>query len=290
MSPVDKTSSDFSCFDELSTKELEKILYDDSVMPESGRFTEDLLYISGILAEREAASPSIGFPDSRLAWENFRNEHHAFDGKKHLSRRSLFRMGLAAAAAIILLIAGVLSVSAFELGPRHVIVTWTDDYLEVCLLAGRDASNYPADNPAPVAPQLDQMQKDMLRYGYDTACLPSYLPDGCAVSEYDCFDSASFTTFTAVLSDGTGDDSVYSVSYSYIKENRNGGDGDGCIFPKDAGEPELYEHAGRTYYITSNLGRYYAVWVEGNAYGSIHAGTDRGELLKIIDSTHTGGN
>lgn len=292
MSPVGKTSSDFSCFDELSTQELEKILYDDSVMPDSGRSDEELLYISGILAERETASPSIGFPDSRLAWENFRNGHHAFVRKKCRSRRSLFRMGLAAAAAIILLIAGVLSVSAREAGLRHVIVSWTEDYLEVYLLAGSDASNYSVGTSAPVAPQLVQMQKDMLRCGYDTACLPSYLPDEYdTVSEYDCFDSASFTTFTAVLSNGSDGNSVCSVSCSYIKENGNGSsDGDGCIFPKDAGEPELYKHAGRTYYIASNLGRYYAVWIEGNSYGSIHAGTDKGELLKIIDSTQTGGN
>ena len=199
--------------------------------------------------------------------------------------------GLAAAAAIILLIAGVLSVSARDMGLRHVIVTWTDDYLEVYLLAGSDASNHPVGAPAPVAPQLEQMQKDMLRYGYDTACLPSYLPDEYAVFEYDCFDSVSFTTFTTSLDNGSNDISDYTLSYSCTKKGRDGSrGGDGCIFPKDAGEPELYEHAGRTYYITSNLGRYYAVWIEGNAYGSIHAGTDKSELLKIIDSTHTGGN
>lgn len=291
MSPIDKASSSCSSFVELSTQELEKILYDDSVMPDGGRSDEELLYIAGILAERETASPSVGFQDSRFAWERFRNEHHAFDEKKHRSRRSLFRMGLAAAAAIILLIAGVLSVSARDMGLRHLIVTWTDDYLEVYLLSGSDASNHPVGDPAPVAPQLEKLQQDMIDHGLDTACLPTYYPDGYTVSDYVCLDSSSFSSFCVVLTIGTSDidDSHYSVAYTSYKKN-SGSYGANYVFPKDAGDPELYEHAGRTYYITSNLGRYYAVWIEGNSLGEIRSGTDKSELLKIIDSTHTGGN
>ena len=260
-------------------------------MPDGGRSDEELLYIAGILAERETASPSVGFQDSRFAWERFRNEHHAFDEKKHRSRRSLFRMGLAAAAAIILLIAGVLSVSARDMGLRRVIVNWTDDNFEVYLRAGGDVSDYPTNTPVPVASQLEKLQQDMIDRGLNTACLPTYYPDGYTVSDYECLDSASFSSFCVVLTIGTSDidDSHYSIAYTSYKKN-SASYGANYVFSKDAGEPELYEHAGRTYYITSNLGRYYAVWIEGNSLGEIRVGTDKSELLKIIDSTHTGGN
>lgn len=291
MSPIDKASSSCSSFVELSTQELEKILYDDSVMPDGGRSDEELLYIAGILAERETASPSVGFQDSRFAWERFRNEHHAFDEKKHRSRRSLFRMGLAAAAAIILLIAGVLSVSARDMGLRRVIVNWTDDNFEVYLRAGGDVSDYPTNTPVPVASQLEKLQQDMIDRGLNTACLPTYYPDGYTVSDYECLDSSSFSSFYVVLTIGTSDidGSHYSISYTSYKKSSESYVAN-YVFSKDAGEPELYEHAGRTYYITSNLGRYYAVWLDGNSLGEIRVGTDKSELLKIIDSTHTGGN
>ena len=62
---------DFSIFDTMSTRVLQEILYQDSILPEGEGFDQDaVLYVMQVLAQREDDCPPV-----EEAWQRF-NEYY----------------------------------------------------------------------------------------------------------------------------------------------------------------------------------------------------------------------
>ena len=68
---------DYSCYDKMSTEELEEILHLDFLASEDGDSDLDaILYISDLLAQRTQLS------DTEAAWEQFQREYRPYaDGQ-----------------------------------------------------------------------------------------------------------------------------------------------------------------------------------------------------------------
>lgn len=299
MSSVSEKRAGYSRFDDMSSEELENILRADSELPDGEISDTDMIvYIASILAQREKAEPSGRFESDDAAWERFETQNACAARRKTVRRLRARRM-IAAAAVIVLIVAGALSVSARESMRSLSSVKWTDDELVVNILPGDGTGVAAGENEDPdaelerVAPQLGTIAEYLIEDGYSTHCLPSYIPEGYRVGEmlrtYDPVTHQFLSRASVTMVGRDGDHCV--VTYRILRSNdRTNYDPDDpdtytkTVYSKNAGKPEILEFGGRKYYIFSNMDNQVAVWVQGNAVGCISI-NDRSELIKIIKST-----
>ena len=138
---------DYSCYDKMSTEELEEILHLDFLASEDGESDLDaILYISDLLAQRTQLS------NTEAAWEQFQTEYrpyadgqslYEFDCDRETSEKEpistvptpcrrrrvvyLRRVGVLVAALIACMLGGVVMAQAMGLNLFHVLAQWTDE-------------------------------------------------------------------------------------------------------------------------------------------------------------------
>ena len=299
MSSVSEKRAGYSRFDDMSSEELENILRADSDLPDGEISDTDMIvYIASILAQREKAEPSGRFESDDAAWERFEAQNVCAAHRNTVRRLQVRRM-IAAAAVIVLIVAGALSVSARESIRSFSSVKWTDNELIVNILPG-DGTGVTADEDEDpdaelerVAPQLSTIAEYLIEDGYSTHCLPSYIPEGYRVGEimrtYAPMTHKLLSRASVTMIGCEGERCV--LTYRILRSNDitdyDPDDPDTytkTTYAKSAGKPEILEFGGRKYYIFSNDDNQTAVWVQGNAVGYISI-NDRSELIKIIKST-----
>ena len=105
--------------------------------------------------------------------------------------------------------------------------------------------------------------------------LPTFFPDGYVQAELQSYCDDWVSDFYCRLEQG--EDAITLLYHASTS-------GNGSIFEKDAGDPEIYSANGRTFYIMTNADSYVAVWMDAGVECSIFGVRDHEILLKILDS------
>ncbi len=268
----------FDHLDRMSTETLEEILRQDSLLPADEAPTEEVLHITEVLAARRKENGTL--PDADAAWRRFAAHDLPQTGETASpedpvdrdvrSRSPRCRAALLAAVLAALLLAGAATAHALGFRVFKTIAEWTSEEF-------RFSSNSKLRRIPEV---LDPLRKSMEDYGLSADLLPTYLPEGYTLTELQTDPMWGYTTFCCLLQK---DQASLMFTYRlydelYDDENTSGS------YQKDAGAPEVYTHKGTDYYIMTNWGRYYAVWIDGAVEGSVSGLATREELIKIIDS------
>lgn len=206
------TEARLALYRKLSTEHLQTLLRSDLDGPPLDEATVDSILT--VLAERRR-TPA----DTSAAWQDFSAYYSTPDSpgapvrrtRAHLQKaytrlRIPIRVVSAAAAMFILIFALFPRVETGASDAPNAYVTWTDEYLKISALphAGwslPQGGEYHTDNAG-----LQQLHDALAAYGV-TGVVPSWVPEGAVLAEYDFGDEfAGTTSFYAFFSlpDGTG--------------------------------------------------------------------------------------
>ena len=305
------SNRDFSKFDHMSTEALEEILRQDSYLPEDEESDIDaILYITEVITRREKEQATGKYADANDAWKSFNKNYRPYlDDDKPLfddednccdtitnlsvdiepktfkacnnprqRRKSGFLRKSCIAAAILALLF-VCSITSYALGYDlwGAVAIWTKETFSFSASGDKAQDNRMT---AEVPEQLEKLELLMSEYPLPKNLLPTYLPDGYEEVETSCDPQASFVDFYCALENGNG---FMSIEYRMYT-----GDNYAIEYEKDTGNPEIYEKDGTTYYIMTNYGTFYAVWMSANVECGIYGITSREELMKTINSINGG--
>ncbi len=270
--------NEFAKYDAMSTEELNEILRQDFLNPGDELLDADaILYISGILAEREEDDLEY---DTEAAWQSFRQQFivsdtarpdvddmssHAKSTNTHTKSRSPIR------ALRILLIAAVITAvlvgATYAAGILGWLPKWNSDHFSF----------------APVEETFNTgdcttLEETLARHNAPPNIVPRYLPDGYEQVEFHyAITPGVFTTIDCMYSNGTR---FISLSYFVFHSNEH------SVFTKDDIKPEIYTIGGIDHYIMTNVGQYSAIWQNENFECNLYGFQSRDELIKAIDSMY----
>lgn len=240
---------DFAKYDSMATEELEEILRLDAEMPEGQESdTDKILYIMEVLTERKRNN-SHTEKTALEAYESFKQNYMPKTGNhiiptKTKSRGSRWVRSLAAAAAVlVILIAGSVTAKAFGVDIWKAVVQWTQETFHF----GNWGDSAPNNNL-----QFATLQ-EALEYGkITTPLVPTWLPDG-----YDLAD---------IKVEITPMKKIYKAIYIKEKETlritvQDHLDGEPLYVEQSDGLAEEYTVSGITYYLFENNNRTQAVWI-----------------------------
>ena len=216
------TEARLALYRKLSTEHLQTLLRSDLDGPPLDEATVDSILT--VLAERRR-TPA----DTSAAWQDFSAYYSTPDSpgapvrrtRAHLQKaytrlRIPIRVVSAAAAMFILIFALFPRVETGASDAPNAYITWTDEYLKIDALphAGWNlpqGGEYHTDNAG-----LQQLHDALAAYGV-TGVVPSWVPEGAVLAEYDFGDEfAGTTSFYAFFSlpDGTG----FSMDFTIFAE------------------------------------------------------------------------
>lgn len=261
---------------------LQALLRQDAALDEPGMDAAEILRITKALA---AHGDGNQFPDVNAAWDSFcRNYQPAdkdsaslfdLDSPPPKARRPLFRAFAVAAALGATLLAVTLTASALGYDLLGTVAAWGRETFQFVSISGapsKKASALPAAVPAALQALSDSMTENGMAAG---SLLPAFFPDGYVQAELQGFCESEISDFYCRLEQGT--DAITLLYHASAS-------GNGSIFEKDAGDPEVYAANGRTFYIMTNADSYVAVWMDAGVECSIFGVRDHEILLKILDS------
>lgn len=271
----------------MRTEELEEILRLDSY-GEGGYSTEDILYILELVEnrEREQGQPCA---DVDRAWQAFQKDYLP-QRKDKKSRWTGLRRGMGAtAAALALVVVGLLTAQAAGWDVLGSLGKWNDDIFTFGSLETETptdggpvesvpASQEPSQQPEVISYEIveyDDLQEALDAGGITEVRAPAWLPEGCQFIE------------ATQLKDLNG--AIYQISASFQrKEDVLALD----IFKsrtfladveKMKGLVEITDLHGQTVYIIQNLYDYTVAWQTGG-YECYLSGPDPQDLENIAAS------
>ena len=295
---------DFSMFDEMSTEELNEILWQDSQLPDGEESdTDAILYILEVIEKRSKELPALDVEDIDRAWESF-NKNYRFassderplfdlddtpqqnstsDKTKILQpaprsntrpHRRVLRTTSILAAVIAVLLATSLTAYALGFDLWGTIANWTKETFgfEPAEYTQTSVSSYAKEIPVPLA----TIAKEMELHDVPVTVLPSYLPDGYVETDFQYTETADSIDFYYFLEKGESSITLfYSAFFDGQAHSR---------FEKDTTNPEQYEYNGIVFYIMTNRGVYFVAWTADDIECSIAGVETRDEVIKIIQS------
>ena len=304
MSEPKKKRNDYSCYDSMSTAELEQLLRLDFQASEDGESDLDaILYLSDLLAKR--AEPAavdaaweqfqtkyLPYADGRSLYDFGEEDDIAFNGEpsqvQDLSRPPLSphqprvpglkRAALLAALLTACLFGGMVAVQAAGLDVFGAVARWTDETFHFASISSSPSSagamgNTKEDSPYAV------MQEVASYLGLDGSLVPTWCPDGFYASGtntthtnlsdtvYDTFYDANDRFFNVEI--------IRYRSEEYVQATQ---------FEKDDTQVEIYSNGRQSFYILSNIDTITAVWSDGLYMEQINGTISREECKQIIDS------
>lgn len=294
----------FSKFDDWSTEALEEILRQDSNLPEGENHDTDLiLYIMEVIAKREK-HPTGDFSDVDAAWKTFNEKYrpYAGDGQSLYENehpdiielkstettpftpanptpakrrgRGLLRVACVAAVIVGLAFAGTITSYALGYDLWGYVAQWS-----------KETFGFVSEDPAPpsdsFSPQAQQeftdLQSALDGHGITEKLVPQYIPEGYEQTEFYVDDTGNTLILAAVY---TKNESTIIVDTTHGIESLVG------RYQKDDIDPEIYETNGIEHHIMTNMGKYLAVWRNGNNEASISGVETKEELVMMIDSIY----
>lgn len=261
---------------------LQALLRQDAASDEPGMDAVEILRITKELAARGDGEE---FPDVNDAWDSFCRDYrpsggdgtslYDFDSPPPQKRRPLFRMAAVAAALAATLLAVTLTASALGYDLLGAVAAWGRETFQFVSISGapsKKAVTSPAAVPAALQALSDSMTENGMAAG---SLLPGFLPEGYTQAELQSYCEGEISDFYCRLEQG--EDAITLLYHASAS-------GNGSIFEKDAGDPEVYAANDRTFYIMTNADSYVAVWIDAGVECSIFGVRDHETLLKILDS------
>lgn len=261
---------------------LQALLRQDAALDEPGMDAAGILQITKELAARGDGEP---FPDVDDAWDSFCRDYqpadtdgaslYDLDSPPPQKRRPLFRAAAIAAALAATLLTVTLTASALGYDLLGAVAAWGRETFQFVSISGAP-SEKAVTSPAAVPAALQALSDSMTENGMAAASLlPAFFPDGYVQAELQSFCGSEISDFYCRLEQG--EDAITLLYHASAS-------GNGSIFEKDAGDPEVYAANGRTFYIMTNADSYVAVWMDAGVECSIFGVRDHEILLKILDS------
>ena len=276
-------------YNAMTSEELAQILRLDSEAPEgNGLDIDTLLYISGVLAEREKDSKTG--KTAQQAWAAFQ-QHYMPSGEDPCPdtaeampikpRKPWLRRAVAAAAAVALLVFVPLSAKALNWEKiRTAVAAWTTGSF---FFIGEEQP--PDDTPVTGTSHAPgTFQYTLAEAGINPDIIPAWLPDGFVLEDIDSTISPSkqlYTAFYMHKEDATGKKNLRMTVCTYKKGSPLHHQFDGKIL-------EVYSSAGIDFYIFSNNGWFCAAWMTGPYECSIGGLITLEQLKQMIDSIPKG--
>ena len=261
---------------------LQALLRQDAALDEPGMDAAEILRITKALA---AHGDGNQFPDVNAAWDSFCRDYqpadtdgaslYDLDSPPPQKRRPLFRAFAVAAALAATLLAVTLTASALGYDLLGAVAAWGRETFQFVSISGAP-SEKAVTSPAAVPAALQALSDSMTENGMVAASLlPAFFPEGYVQAELQSYCESEISDFYCRLEQG--EDAITLLYHASAS-------GNGSIFEKDAGDPEVYAANGRTFYIMTNADSYVAVWMDANVECSIFGVRDHETLLKILDS------
>lgn len=272
----------FSKYDTMSTEELENILRMDSEAPaEQESDTEEILYIAGVLAKRQAAM-NTG-KTALEAWESFEKNYlsteeyrviHTPQTKKTVTpwiRR------LVAAAAVIVLLIGLSSTTANAFG-------WENIWGAVAKWAKETFSFFSSDTELTepdhhFAQEYTSLQEALAATDCDFDAIPTWIPDGYILETLDIYLNPMQNVYVAQYMNGKKTLKITVRTYLGIEPEK---------IEVNEDLVEIYEELGVQYYIFSNNQQHRAVWINDSFECNISGNLSMEELKNMINSIEKG--
>lgn len=299
--PNTSQKRDLSIFDNMSTERLQEYLDQDLLLPDEESDIEAVVYVLEVLARRKEEENDID--DLEVpTWEDFCKSLQKYSDdqfkemgidpnfieqiiqtqyddteqlppkQKSTPRRKIIALRTVAVAAILIaaLLFGSLASYASGFDLFGAIAKWTQETF------GFSTQDELSIEIASYPEQLSELHDLLIDNGATEKVLPRYLPDSYKLEMCDSYESEGAIVCLARLS---SDECSINFRYRVFHKHENG-----YIYEKDIGDPEVYSANGIEYYISTNMGKYRAVWLYDNIECNISDVSSRNELIKIIDS------
>ena len=268
-------SRDFSVYDEMSTEELEEILRADFDAPEGEETDMDIiLYVTDLLTERRLAGGKTG-KTALEAYEEFK-EHYLPQHKKAASRsrRWVRTLTTAAAAVLVVAIIGTVSANAFGFQFWKAIARWTQETFHFGDMVSNDREPGLED-----ATGTASLKAAMEENKDDPDVAPDCVPDGFEMTDLMVDASPKQRVYRSRYDHG---DRYFKIAiYSHIDSRPQ-------QFEQSEDLVEIYEKNGIIYYIVSNLDQLRAMWIDETYECYISGNVTIEELKLMIDSIEKG--
>lgn len=294
---------DYSCYDRMSTAELEQLLRLDFQASRDGESDLDaILYISQLLAQRSGSAA-----DSQAAWDQFQTKYRPYaDGRSlyefdeedaasnqapaHVPARprprgrqprrpGLKRAAILAALLIAGLVGGMAVAQAAGLDLFNAMARWTDEVFHFVSPTSQPLdTEVQGEDPAAGDPYAT-LRDVMVEEGIDESLLPTWYPDGFFPTETEISSTnLGDTVHTVFLHE---DGRFFSLTITQCDPGIDVGE---WYFEKDDTSVETYSNDWQTFYLLSNLDTMTAVWSNGTFMEQLDGTLSRQEFEQIIDS------
>lgn len=275
---------DFSIYDTMETAQLEELLRLDAKGMEGNKSdTDKLFYIMEVLAERKRKEDAVQKTPEE-AFRSFQQNYlpcdymeEALPQKAHKKSRCsagrFHRSLVAAAAALALIVGGVITAKGFGVDVWEVFLQWTSETFH---FTDGSEGNQPGTSSNLESKELAEV---LAAYGVTESLVPAWLPEGYVFVDVDITETPKQKIFFAIFDNG---ENLLKISIkSYIGSN-----------------PEQIEQSGElidtstihgiTYYIFANNDNRLAAWVNKGYECYISGRITVEEMKQIINSIRKG--
>lgn len=280
----DRTKQDYSKYAAMTSEELARLLRLDSEAPEGNELDIDtLLYITGVLAEREKTSNNTG-KTAQEAWMSFQQnympeeEELAVPAKdtKPVRSHPWVRRGIAAAAAIVLVVLVPLTAKALNWEKIwDAVAMWAR---ETFSFVWEGQTNVDSPDTKELRPFVS-LQGKMDEMGDDPSVVPTWIPDGYVLDHIDIDESPMQRSYIALYKNGERSINICVCSCAEIDPER-------IEINEDI--IEIYDFNDTEFYILSNNGWVRAVWTQDSYECYISGQITIEEIKEMIDSIEKG--
>lgn len=280
-----RRKQDFQKYDAMSSEELSNILRLDSEAPEGNALDIDtLLYITGVLAEREKNSKITG-KTAQEAWNSFQQNYLPSEEeilecteetKPAKTRKPWVRRALAAAAIVALVVLVPLTAKALNWEEIwNAVAKWAK---ETFSFVREDQPE--ADQPAPVSTrQYASLAETLDQMGLDPNLVPTWVPKGYVLENIDVEETPFQRNIIALYQKGA--ESMNICIRSYIESDPE-------KVEINENLVEVYTIDNVEYYIFNNHNQLRALWLNGSYECCISGDTSIEELKAMIESIPKG--
>lgn len=269
---------------ELSAEQLKALLEDELASDQTD--AAFIKCVTELLDEKTGTGQQV---DVDAAWKEFQEDYAASrplypenDAPPAQPQRPRRRRGvrlvkgLAVAAAVLCLL--TLTASAFGYNIWASVAKWTS---EIFGLTGETGDErFPSADFPRYAPGLEELHAALEEHGVLENILPTWLPEGYEPITFFCKEYENGEIVFDLMLQKEGVERLLDVFYIVRTDDTF------VQYQKDAGDPEIYETGGVTHYIMTNMGEYFAVWINGRVECSFSGFASREELIRAIDSIY----
>lgn len=273
----------FGILDKMTTEELEDLMRQmplDDINTDYWNAVMDAYMRRADTQKSDVEAALNDFKDKYSGYKPVFSENSEAPRKTQISQqaisktghRSFYHIGLVAAVAAVVLIAGTVTAYAFGYDLWGAVATWTKETFSFIVDGSKENEVSASTTPEPRLYGLYQALDDA---GITQEVIPNWLPDGYEVKSLEAT-SEPLRLFA-----------VYCKDSNNILIQINRVDPSNSItFEKDAVDVEEYVVNDITHYLISNNDQTRAAWVNADLECSISGDISEDELKKMINSIY----